>query len=575
MNILYPEIYQDDIFFKYGSQASFTVFPFIHALVVQQIGVDNGACLLTVIGLSLFFVTTLSMTRIFLTPAQTALFLIFFTTLPVFFNPVLYVFEVFLTSRTISLGLSILFLSLVLKRRIVSASIFLIIALMLHPLVPLGAIAIALFLQRPSIIITVTSLGILLLIIGLVFSIPPISLLTQTIDQSWFELIKQRSPFLFIYNWQDHDLNLLLLEICIILSAKSYCTDKLKRVFNAVLIATALCLLISLVASWLLNTLLIQLQPWRILVFTHIFAVIAFTWIISAAWIKDSGKVVILLYFSLFLSLDSIGSLPALAIHFFWRYSLKHHYAPPPILIKGAYAILLQCAFWYILNTDLVDPSITTDNFIFRFASNLKYWLNGSPFYITAFLMVLLFYSTILQKKITIFLSIAILLLSPLVLFYFDQRYRSTTWNSGNSEPYISLRKEIPINATVYCEIGVEACWFLLRRKQYMSPKQSAGIVFSRETAFESKRRADLLLRAGFEDGVFPRHWHKNLKQTSPTPTFKAFNELCQDPILDYIITTSPFMQKIPDKIVNAGETKMNIYYCSPMAIKHVNKNKY
>ncbi|MES9925589.1 MAG: hypothetical protein ABW152_16020 [Candidatus Thiodiazotropha endolucinida] len=566
LNILYPEIYQEDVFFKYGSQASFTIFPFINALVIQKIGVDNSAFLLTVIGLSLFFAGTLTLTRHFITSEQTVLFLILFTTLPVYLNPVLTIFEVFVTSRNISAGLSLLFLSFVLKKRFLVASILLIVALLLHPLMSLGASVIALFLQRSKVIFSVILFCLVSVILCLVFSIPLINLLTQTIGIEWRELIVQRSPFIFIEKWGEYDLNLLLLEICIILTAKSYCTDKLKQTFNAVLIATALGLFISLVASWFSNTLLIQLQTWRILLFTHVFAVIAFTWIISTTWNNDNGKIVVLLYFSVFLSLDSIGALPALVIYFYWLFSLNHQYTPPPIIIKGAYAILLQCAFWYVLSTELADPTTTSNSPTFTFASNLKFLLLNKPFYITILLIALLFFSKYRHKRAPVFLSITILLLSPLALYYFDQRYRNTTWDSGDSEPYTSLREEIPENATVYCAQGVETCWFLLRRKQYMSPKQSAGIVFSRETALETKRRADLLFRAGFEDGVFQRAWNNTNIQDLPTPTLAAFNALCHDPMLDYLILASQSIPKTPDKVVDTANKKINIHYCSPIS---------
>ncbi|MEW8192513.1 MAG: hypothetical protein AB2793_02285 [Candidatus Thiodiazotropha sp.] len=562
LKILYPEIYRGDIFFKYGSQASFTIFPFIQALAIQLIGVDSSAFLLTIIGLTLFFTSTLSLTRTYLSSAQTVLFLILFTTLPVFINPVLYIFEVFLTSRNFSLGLSLLFLNFVLKRRFVLATVFLLIALLLHPLVPLGAFAIAVFLQKTKVILTIVTLGLLFLVTCLLFSIPPMNLLTQTIDAEWRELINQRSPFLFVEKWLNSDLSLLLLEISIILTARAYCTDKLKQIFNAVLIATSLCLAVSLVASWVSNTLLIQLQTWRILVFTHIFSVIAFTWIMTAAWSKDNGKVIVLLYSSMFLTFESIGGLPALVIHIFCFFILKRHYTPP-LIVKGAYAILLQCAFWYLLNINYIDPTSITANPIFTYSSNIKHFLYSSPLLITAYLMALFYFSKKRQKTILVTLGITIILFLPFTIYFFDQRHRNATWNNGNSEPYITLRNEIPESATVYCEQGVEACWLSLRRQHYMSPKQSAGIVFSRETAIEAKRRSDLLLDAGFEDGVFPRHWHDSNVQITPIPKAGAFDRLCQDPILDYIVSTSLNTPKTPDKIIDTPNTTIHIYNCS------------
>jgi hypothetical protein len=114
-----------------------------------------------------------------------------------------------------------------------------------------------------------------------VFAIPPITQLGLTIDKVWRGLITERAPFLFVEHWTDKDLSLILLEICIILSARAYSTDKLRQTFNAVLIATSACILITLIARWLSNALLIQLQTWRLLLFVHVFSAIAFAWLIS------------------------------------------------------------------------------------------------------------------------------------------------------------------------------------------------------------------------------------------------------------------------------------------------------
>jgi hypothetical protein len=562
LNILYPEIYQEDIFFKYGSQASFTFFPRLHALLIEYIGVDASAFILTIIGQALFFVGSISLTRHFLTSGQTILFLVILTTLPTYNNPVLYIFEVFSTSRTIAAGLSLIFLTLILKNRIIVASVVLIMALLLHPLVPLGVIAIALFLQRPKVIAIVITLGFVSLVICYVLAIPPVTQLSLIIDNEWRNLVAQRAPFLFMHLWLDDDLSLLFLELCIILSARAYCADKLRQIFNAVLLATSACLLTSLISSWLSNTLLIQLQTWRILLFVHIFSAIAFAWLISAAWKSNNGKVVILLYCTIFLSFSAIGGLPALAVHIFWVYSLKRHLILHPLAIKGAFILLAQGVFWYILNTEYIDPFTFTNNPTFELFSNIKHFLETSPFYVSIFLFAILIYSNHLKKAFSIFLSVAILSISPIAIFYFDQRDRTPTWDIGNYEPYITLREEIPEDASVYCEQGVEACWFVLRRQNYMSPYQTAGIVFSRKTAFEAKRRADLLFNAGFNDGVFPRHWSNGRHAKPPKPTVKAFDLLCQDPVLDYIITGTKTLPKIPDKIINANDKRLKIYYC-------------
>jgi hypothetical protein len=65
------------------------------------------------------------------------------------------------------------------------ASATLLIALLLHPLIPLGAMAIALFLQRPKLILIFITISLIVLVLSYVFAIPPITQLGLTIDKVW------------------------------------------------------------------------------------------------------------------------------------------------------------------------------------------------------------------------------------------------------------------------------------------------------------------------------------------------------------------------------------------------------
>jgi hypothetical protein len=158
----------------------------------------------------------------------------------------------------------------------------------------------------------------------------------------------------------------------------------------------------------------------------------------------------------------------ALAVDIFWVYSLKRNITLHHLAVKGAYAILAQGVFWYILNTRHIDQITIINYSMPELVRNIKYFLQASAFYITALLMFLLLYTNHLQKIFSIIISITILLVTPTAIFYFDQRTSSELWDSGNAEPYIILRKVIPESATVYCAQGVKICWFMLRRQQYI-----------------------------------------------------------------------------------------------------------
>jgi hypothetical protein len=85
--------------------------------------------------------------------------------------------------------------------------------------------------------------------------------------------------------------------------------------------------------------------------------------------------------------------------------------------------------------------------------------------------------------------------------------------------------------------------WFVLERANYLSEAQSAGIVFSRDTALEVKRRSDWLeplidpnwkiLSAFASYAKNPKAW----KPASVHPlTADILVHVCGDPLLDFVI---------------------------------------
>jgi hypothetical protein len=103
----------------------------------------------------------------------------------------------------------------------------------------------------------------------------------------------------------------------------------------------------------------------------------------------------------------------------------------------------------------------------------------------------------------------------------------------------------MPLDSTVFVaparDVG-SFVWFTLRRPNYLALDQSAGVVFSRATALEVRRRSLVLLP--LTDPTWKilsgirRHAAK-LKDTAPTRPLTADSlvQVCSDPRLGFVIS--------------------------------------
>jgi hypothetical protein len=105
--------------------------------------------------------------------------------------------------------------------------------------------------------------------------------------------------------------------------------------------------------------------------------------------------------------------------------------------------------------------------------------------------------------------------------------------------------------------------WFTLRRPNYLALDQSAGVVFSRATALEVRRRSEVLLP--LTDPTF-KIWsrirrHAPAASTRPL-TAESLAQVCGDPKLGFVIAPENVGFE-PVRHTQAGPWKdWNLYDC-------------
>jgi hypothetical protein len=118
--------------------------------------------------------------------------------------------------------------------------------------------------------------------------------------------------------------------------------------------------------------------------------------------------------------------------------------------------------------------------------------------------------------------------------------------DSANVQKFAEWSELIPPTSTVLVapsrDVGAFV-WFTLDRPNYLSLDQSAGVVFSRATALEVRRRSEVLLPLMDPNWKILTHSHSQpvnvgTNRAEPRPlTAKILIQVCADPALGFVIS--------------------------------------
>jgi hypothetical protein len=142
---------------------------------------------------------------------------------------------------------------------------------------------------------------------------------------------------------------------------------------------------------------------------------------------------------------------------------------------------------------------------------------------------------------------------------------------AGDDSEFAEWRHAIPATNVVFVVPAYNSAvfaWFTLERPSYLSLDQSAGVVFSRATALEVKRRSEVLLPLMDPDWqLLSRNQraasgNKVEKPASRPLTATSLHSICGDTILDFVIAKES-VGFDPLRHAHAGAWKdWNLYDC-------------
>jgi hypothetical protein len=568
-----------DLYLQNTSQDQFTLFSPLYAWCIGLLGLENAARLLTLLFTLWFLAAAWSFARS-VTGRDTAWLAVAFLLIiagDYGASGVFRILDPFLTARLPAEALIITALCCHLRGRKRLGLLLALGALFIHPLIALPGLLLVVCLRLPVRVSVVGAIGGILATLAMAvvaISRPMVSPVLNVMDAPWLEVVRERSQFLFLQLWSIHDWDVNARPfIYLAFAAIAVPDERIRKLCAAAALVGAAGLAVAFIGGLIGPVaILVQGQAWRwvwITVFIGA-ALIPFTalqvWrdercgplcallLVSGwTWPGVDGTACVSLALIFWLARAHISS--RLATYFRWVSAA----------LGTAIVVWTLSKCWAILSPPI--PSLG------RALLGVVQVQNMFALKIPAVLLGALIWwgiSASRVKWVPVFLSAMLAAFSTLI-FPAAFKQPRTLAAAAEIHEFADWANVIPPTGTVLVvpphDVGAFV-WFTLDRPNYLALDQSAGVVYSRATALEVRRRSEVLLPLMDPDWKIltslratPGSGRKNEANTRPL-TAKNLIQVCADPQLGFVI--SP--EKVgfdPLRHEHAGAWKdWNLYDC-------------
>lgn len=538
LNRLYPDIYGQDVFFRYGSQDDYTLFSPFYAWAISGLGIEPAALVLTAIGKLAWFAALVWLARGVLPGVWALVGIALVVALSPFYdNDLIFSYgESFVTPRPYAEAFGMLALGLAARGRSLAAVAATLPALLLHPLMGLPVLMVTglLWVKRLRTQIALVSLSLAAAVLMMLLSGEESGhILFKRISQDWFEIVDGRTPEVFLHNWTELGLTRVAWVGALWWTALYFGKDFEKRWGKALLLTLGSAfLLVWLAGSVFQHAFVSQLQLWRVLWVGQLLGLLMLARLLPQLWADglfsrlQGGVLIIALLLTGFPQMILVVA--ASVLIFF-----LHRHFPDWRPTRLQYALMGMLVL-LALNSKLQEMSYTA-NFVLPANGNPAWTLPlKEPLLLMPLALALIFWGRRSEAGLRVAFSLgAALLMFGLVVWGYGYRNHSQV-SQENMALIEHARSKIPPAAVVFWQDGLQQTWLLLQRAHYASHRQNAGALISKESALEASRRMQRLLHAGFSEGEPKKR--ENLLKQAKEHTMEDVRYLCADRSLDFVI---------------------------------------
>jgi hypothetical protein len=576
---LHPQL-TADLYLRNTSQDQFTLFSPLYAWWIGLLGLENVARLLTLL-FSVWFLAASWSIAAAVTGRGTAWLAVAFLLIVAGAYGGAGVFRILDPSLTARLPAEALIITALgchvrgMKRLGLGLAFG---ALFIHPLMALPGLLLLICLWLPVRLGVIGAIGgvfATLAIAVVAVNLPAASLALTVMDPPWLDVVRERSQFLFLQLWSIHDWDINAQPfLSLAFTAIAVTDDRVRKLCAAAALVGAAGLAVAFIGGFIGPVaLLLQGQAWRWVWITVFISAALVPFAALEAWRDDRcGSLCALLLVSGWTLPGVDGTACAALALICW--SIRAHIgARSAVFLRWVSAVFgAAIAVWILTKFGaIVSPATPASG-----RASLGGVVQAQDMFALRILAVLLGVlvwwgtSTRRMRGVPMLLSAMLIALS---VYAFPAAFKQprTLGAAADVSEFEDWANAIPPSSTVLVSPPRDAgafVWFTLGRPNYLAMDQSTGVVFSRATALEVRRRSEVLLPLMDPDWKILTSLRaesgsrrKNKATTRPL-THENLIQVCADPQLGFVIS--------PDKLGfdplrhdHAGAWKdWNLYDC-------------
>jgi hypothetical protein len=531
-----------DLYLRNTSQDQFSIFSRIYACLIRSLGLHNAGLALFTLFTAWFLGAAWNLARslgnrdaAWLTAALFVVTAGYYGSYKIF-----YFAEDYLTARTAAEALVVTALACHFRGRPRLGLLVASGALFVHPLMALPGVLLLIYLGLPlrqGLIASAVGIVVILGVAITALAVPAANLL-PTLDPAWLEVVQERSQFLFLQYWtaQDWDLNARPF-VSLTLTALAVDDARIRKLSMAAMTVGATGLAVAAIAGSVGSlAILLQGQAWRWLWVTGFCGVLLLAPAILRIWSdKNCGALCAMLLVLGWTcpALDGLACTEAALVLWLLRGRLAGAAQYLRWAAVGAAALTVT---WILANAWTSHQPLPLARIRELFAMEVP-----------GLLLAAAFYWSMRNLRYALFpmWSSAALLIALVLVLPGSLRQSKTVGTPAEIEEFSDWRSAIPPTSNVLVlptKNSASFVWFTLERPSYLSVDQSAGVIFSRATALEVRRRAQVLSPLMHPDWEIRTNLAAKHRAT-PKPnapaqplTAQILKDVCGDPQLGFVI---------------------------------------
>jgi hypothetical protein len=542
-----------DLYLQNTSQDKYTAFSPIYACLIGLIGLQRAELALFLTCTAGFLVAAWFMVRE-LSNAESAWAAAALLIVTIGYYGAYQIFsysENYLTARSLAEALVAAALACHYGgRRILAASIALG-SMFIHPLMTLPALLLLFYLWLPIGAALAFAVGGTLASALMAFAatvLPPGAQALTVMDPSWLEVVRERSQFLFLNYWTSTDWELNARPfVGLTLTMLVLPEPRIRHLCLAAMLVGTSGLAVAYIAGAIGPVaLLLQGQAWRWVWITGFTSVALLAPTAAAAW-KDArcGPLcaMLLILSWTYSEVDGLAAIEAALILWLVRGFIDVRgaryltWAAAALAVIVVGSVLAEC---WTFAASAIPESGRESLVLGRVREMFSMGISG-----LLALGLLAYWLKTHQGPVTVGIAAAACVAGSAVALSGSLKQLSIIGTRADIDAFADWRGRIPATSSVLIiptTKSAQFAWFTLDRPSYLSVDQSSGVVFSRATALEVRRRSQVLEPVSEPDWQILTHIElerTGARKSEPPPrplTASALESICRDDALGFVI---------------------------------------